>query len=488
MAPTAKDGVTYIPPAVEQDEADSHAEDREIKDRAARRSPMRLFAEDCYLLMKNLRSFPNIFLPLRETKPLPGVPKVSLIYGHTVVGLLSVIQIPLLLAALPTALILPGWLTGGLTAVGTTLMWLLARSSWGPLTVESQVDGVKDKFKNEYWLFVNGIATSHAQLQSTVNNLSATFGRPVTGVHNQSWGIPGDLIECLIQRSFFYDTQDVRVATAAIQKAIEDDAITKVVILAHSQGGLIVSLVLDHLYVSMPSESFKKLEIYTFGSAASYFHNPLSKAVHSESISPVARKTLAKSASDTLALERTDLASAQLRIPNRLVPIIEHYVNGRDLVPKWGVLYHILLKKGSDYSGRVFVHERQSGHLFDQHYLSIMFPLDAVDEVKTEDATEGSAKKIVLKDDKMLFLNHKISLQEKVKGGQRWWGIWRASTWGRRTMADKSAPPALTTDSSGVTEKSLPLSETSNGDAGVGGTASVKDLSKLWRYLDGGVA
>ena len=40
------------------------------------------------------------------------------------------------------------------------------------------------------------------------------------------------------------------------------------------RGGIIISLVLDHLFDELPSSVMSKLEIYTFGSAASHFSNP----------------------------------------------------------------------------------------------------------------------------------------------------------------------------------------------------------------------
>ena len=47
----------------------------------------------------------------------------------------------------------------------------------------------------------------------------------------------------------------------------------KVVVIAHSQGGILVSLALDELYARLPAACFDALEVYTFGSAAASFHN-----------------------------------------------------------------------------------------------------------------------------------------------------------------------------------------------------------------------
>lgn len=272
----------------------------------------------------------------------------------------------------------------------------------------------------------------------------------MTGIHNRSFGVPFDLIECLIQRSFAYHTSDVRVATASLTLALEDPAVTKIVVMAHSQGGLILSLVLDRLYSVLPASLFAKLEIYTFGSAANFFHNPLVKHFSARvDQDPEAIRRVAKAATDPPALITiadddaiVDAIDARPEIPNQLIHTIEHYVNAWDLVPRWGVLYSILLGTASDYSGRVFVHDHASGHLFEEHYLSTMFPL------------AGLAR--IYDDDSEMFLNHKVHLEDR-KGGRPRWGMFRAST----EVAER------------------PVNGT---------TPTVRQMSRLWRYLGGGTA
>ena len=96
-------------------------------------------------------------------------------------------------------------------------------------------------------------------LLKSCDALSATFKRPITGIHNRSYGLLGDLAECLIQRSFAYQTEDVRVAEAYLKDQLEDDSIDKVVVIAHSQGGIQLALALDRLYTLVPAGMFGKL-------------------------------------------------------------------------------------------------------------------------------------------------------------------------------------------------------------------------------------
>lgn len=294
-------------------------------------------------------------------------------------------------------------------------------------------------------------------LQRSCDRIAKTFGRPVVGVHNRSYGVVLDLVECLIQRSLHYQTEDVRVAEATLKSMLEDDSAKKIVVIAHSQGGIILSLVLDRLFSILPAHLFSKLELYTFGSAAAQFHNPL------------VSESKARSAPVTPAVTRTPLVmSSKSALPefspppdmsDRLIPTIEHYVNRQDLVPTWGVLYHIILGTGTTYSGRVFVHESASGHLFDEHYLGPMLPLLDMSEIE--------------KGDKKCFLNHVARLSDS-KGKST--GIWRAETFHDEAKARvlNGKPNGELSDDESI---ALPINRVQG--------MTVKELSRLWRYIGG---
>lgn len=89
-------------------------------------------------------------------------------------------------------------------------------------------------------------------------------------------------------------------------------------------------------------------EVYTFGSAASHFNNP-----------------------------RTSLADTS---PRGVIPHIEHYCNEYDMVPRWGVLHNTTEVLDNRYSGTIFVRMDATGHMFNQHYMDAMFPLELVDD------------------------------------------------------------------------------------------------------------
>ena len=73
------------------------------------------------------------------------------------------------------------------------------------------------------------------------------------------YGLIADLMECLFQRCLGFKTMDVRVAYDYIKACLLDPTISKVVLIAHSQGGIVASLALDSLFVDLPLEAMSKL-------------------------------------------------------------------------------------------------------------------------------------------------------------------------------------------------------------------------------------
>jgi hypothetical protein len=200
------------------------------------------------------------------------------------------------------------------------------------------------KYPNEQWIFINGVVVGRHWFKANVNKLARTFGREVLGVHNPTYGILFDVIQCIIERDFSYVTQDIRDGYVLVKKALQDTDKDKVVLVLHSQGGIEGGLMVDMLLADLGDDLLSKLEIYTFASAANHFNNPMRVG------------------------------------PNGKQPVfrhVEHYANSNDFVSRWGVLRfaksptHI----GNRFAGPVFK-RHGSGHMFNQHYLANMFAMD----------------------------------------------------------------------------------------------------------------
>lgn len=159
---------------------------------------------------------------------------------------------------------------------------------------------------------------------------------------------------CLIQRAVSYHDLGTRLTYAYVKAILVDPTVTKVVLIAHSQGGIIVSQAIDDLLTQLPVKTMSKLEVFTFGSAASHFSNPLISVMSNSSADqPDDQPSL------MISQSKVNLSGA-----NRgkyIISHMEHYANEYDLVPRWGVLHSVQDVLNTRYAGSVFVRMRASG-------------------------------------------------------------------------------------------------------------------------------
>jgi hypothetical protein len=187
--------------------------------------------------------------------------------GMFLLGLASTLEVVILLAVIPCFLILPGPVSVTLFMLGQGFIHLVCLPMQGPSKVWSKPptdpDLIEQHAKNahERWFFLNGCCVSGHNLQQNADQLSKTFGRPIFAIHNRTYGVLGDLFECILQRNFDLFTEETRVCYEYIKSYMMDHEVGKVVLIAHSQGCIMASQILDQLYVDLPSEAVKKLEV-----------------------------------------------------------------------------------------------------------------------------------------------------------------------------------------------------------------------------------
>ena len=188
----------------------------------------------------------------------------------------------------------------------------------------------KSSRPEEAWFFVNGIATDKPLLKLNGRYLSRLFERSFELIYNPTLGIARDLFECLTGRTFNFVSEPAAYALERVSEALANPEKERVILMGHSQGGIIVSNVVQGLIERFggDAQTMGKLEVYTFASACDQMETD-----------PILRRR------------------------GRLVPFIEHFANTDDLVARIGVL-----AKRLEISGRVFV-LRKPGHLLNAHYL-----------------------------------------------------------------------------------------------------------------------
>ncbi|KFY70541.1 hypothetical protein V499_09089 [Pseudogymnoascus sp. VKM F-103] len=340
-------------------------------------SPWQLLRSDFITFIHLLPSIFSIITPWRpwptgfhdELYPSPG--NIFSIFNHVILFITQ----GLFILSTPLWLLFPVWMVALYVFVFVLLNRLFCYCLNGSQgTFESNPAVLKHlgAHADEEWIFINGVAVGRHWMQANIDRLSLTFQRPVRGAHNRTSGILFDVIQCLIERTFDYCTNDVRICYEILRVAMLSP-VNKVVLILHSQGGIQGGLIVDWLLEQLSQEKLSKLEIYTFGCAANHFNNPRVSA------KPTARHPTASA-----------------------ISYIEHYANERDFVSRWGILHSInplpavakskamkteaLAAAGGEvaieagkarggYQGRV-LQIPESGHLMNQHYLDRLFPLD----------------------------------------------------------------------------------------------------------------
>ncbi|KAL6718464.1 hypothetical protein ACLMJK_004555 [Lecanora helva] len=435
-------------------------------------SPLRLLLQNIGVLFTTFRYLPDAILPLKPQGPGNELyPDLAEIRYGILQGWLFLFESVVFLSAIPITLVLPGAISTAILSICCLIIYLSSKPMEGPLVLYSnlcaEMLALAEQHKDERWLFVNGIMVGRSGLQSNIDRIAETFGRAVIGIHNQTYGFLGDLLECLIQRVYSYRTRDVRTAHEYVKATLVDSTVKKVVLIAHSQGGIIVSLVVDQLLTELPAECMSKLEVYTFGSAASHFSNPLAAL-------PFRKQP------NVLPTSPTDIHLSEFADPKHVIPFIEHYANQKDPVPRWGVLHFTQDVLNGRYAGSVFVRMGASGHLFNQHYMDPMFPLPEKESHWLQDSFLDNGvqvdRDLATKKESTVVSN--TAFMRKQSGlefgdGQVLHGVHvpGGSSAGPITNGD----PVMTFDR---TDSGRLLAEEAKGK-------SVRELSRLWRYQGG---
>ncbi|EQB53140.1 hypothetical protein CGLO_07170 [Colletotrichum gloeosporioides Cg-14] len=277
---------------------------------------------------------------------------------------LAIVEVGMITLAVPMFMILPGILFAAWLALSMSLVlalsWLMNGSNiivncdeFGNSTPEAEED-------EEKWIFIGGMGTSSTHLsQCTLPRLARLFGKSFSGIQMATYGLPFDMLLLAIQRCFPFQTQASRALYSELRTALLDAAVTRVAVLAHNNGTLPTALVLARLCADIQPEKLNKLEIYTFGAAASEFVVPLGDS----------RKS------------RFEEAVIDERGPH-----IEHFAYANDPFAQMGVLRAVNKKFDGRFCGGVYIIHNQipqpSGHWVpDQRpvmlltdYLSALFP------------------------------------------------------------------------------------------------------------------
>ena len=148
----------------------------------------------------------------------------------------------------------PGWVPGPLASL-----------FWHPSHVDRHPDenGRSDSHPREAWFFINGILHDDALAQMNGDYLAYLFHRPITLLQNSTDGALVDLLECAVER-LGATAEDVDAAFPPLMKALKDPEKERVVVIVHSQGTLILAVVLElikHIYARTSSNRLSDADV-----------------------------------------------------------------------------------------------------------------------------------------------------------------------------------------------------------------------------------
>jgi hypothetical protein len=269
------------------------------------------------------------------------------------------------------------------------------RRFWRPTGFFRQPDEYANvcSFPKEQWFFINGIATNEDVARLNSAHLAHLFHRPVTVIQNATCSLEVDILECVIGKGLrLCDkkmmTEPAWRATTAILEALSLEYIDRVVVIAHSQGTIIMSNVLATIKEALKDElaTQKNPEWHEFTNRwmgklvteeQKMLRNGLAHALaeFTRNRSEKVIERLAKLEIYTFAncADKMNYVTTNLKLPfaARELPYMEHFANEFDWVARLGILSPLRGDSENivEINGEVYEQKEQWGHLLNEHYL-----------------------------------------------------------------------------------------------------------------------
>jgi hypothetical protein len=294
----------------------------------------------------------------------------------------------------------PSWVDRWMPAQVTDLFWRPSR-----FFREPDRFGSTDSYPEEHWFFINGVATNEDVARLNARLLVSLFHRPVTVMQNATDSLPVDLWECAVGKGFKKNpdgrdrmsmTEPAWMALTAIMEALNDPGLKRVILMAHSQGTIIVSNVLRAVARTLREQALlstrprrRRWHDYTrelMGGSPDTRDKALRDDV-AHCLCEFAEGTPAAVLERLRKLEVYTFANCAdsmkhiVRRGGRAYPYMEHFANENDLVARLGVLSP---NDKIEIDGQRFVRRGAWGHLLNEHHLypidDYLYPRDAASE------------------------------------------------------------------------------------------------------------
>ncbi len=244
---------------------------------------------------------------------------------------------------------------------------------WLPSVVLQRPDhnGNYTTFPEEAWFFINGIMTNDSLAQVNAAYMSYLFHRPLTLIQNSTDSFAIDMLQCMLGKEWAHVTEPVIKAFPVIYDALKSPHKRRVVVIAHSQGTIIVANVLRLLYES--ADRWKAAELEELAAVPEYagpeFIYPDQAPLDLDEFDPLSEEELAKLEVYCFATCANTFGYYDSRDPGKLIPWIEHFGNEYDIVARLGMLAPNQELREVRIEGPRYVHRHAWGHFLNEHYL-----------------------------------------------------------------------------------------------------------------------
>jgi hypothetical protein len=261
---------------------------------------------------------------------------------------------------------------------------LLNNIFWHPTVILQRPDhnGSYTSFPEEAWFYVNGIMTNDSVAQLNAAYLASLFHRPLTLIQNSTDSLWIDLLECLLGRDWEFEqivdawdmTESAIKSFPPIYEALTNPQKKKVVVIAHSQGTIIMAYVLRLLKGVWPPTTqrlhgrrsrvvaVEPEQFYT--PAEPVFVYPNQASLKPSDFRPVTAAELAK-----LEIYCFANCAREMTYAHEQMPWIESIGNEHDLVARLGMLAPQPTERQIAIDGPRYCHKATWGHFLNAHYL-----------------------------------------------------------------------------------------------------------------------
>jgi hypothetical protein len=259
-------------------------------------------------------------------------------------------------------------------------------------------------FPEEHWFFINGILTNDVVAQLNSACLAQLFHRPVTMIQNSTDSLGIDLLQCALGKQWRHMTEPAIVAFPVIYDALVNPHKSRVVVVAHSQGTIILANVLAWLYSvveaqEQPGEAVGRQPRAKMLRAGGYAPWEIVYPDRSRlDLDDFDRLSLA----DLRKLEVYCFATCANTMPHFMpaqadspaLPRIEHFANEHDIVARLGMLAPEPTRHEIRIEGPMYVQPKTWGHLLNEHHL---FEIERLQRRGRKKGGAGGACPFVLK-------------------------------------------------------------------------------------------